>query len=121
MSMNTHTDAQSLLQQIAQIQHMERGKLCIIRQGPQGPYYSHQTWENGKNLSHYVAQDQVPALQQAIAGYEQFESLTQQYARLIIDKTRAELATGSKKRPDARDPPGPRPGNPAPDGSLPGR
>jgi hypothetical protein len=96
--MNTQTSPQSLLHQAAQIQHMERGKLCILRQGPQGPYYSHQTWENGKNLSHYVPQDQVSALQQAIAGYELFENLTQQYAQLIIGKTRAELAAGLKKK-----------------------
>jgi len=89
---------QSLLQQIAQIQHMERGKLCVIRQGPNGPYYKHQSWENGKNVTHYVAHAQVPALQQAIAGYGQFQELMQQYAQLVIDKTRAELASGSKKK-----------------------
>lgn len=66
---NAPNTPESLLQQIAQIQHMERGKPCVLRQGPQGPYYNHQTWENGKNVSRYVPQDQVPALQQAIAGY----------------------------------------------------
>ena len=96
--MNTQNTPQSLLQQIAQIQHMERGKLCVLRQGPQGPYYNHQTWENGKNVSRYVSQNQVPALQQAIAGYEQFQNLTDQYAQVIIQRTRAELATGSKKK-----------------------
>jgi len=89
---------QSLLQQIAQIPHMERGKLCILRQGPAGPYFNHQTWENGKNVSRYVPQDQVPAMKKAIAGYEQFESLTEEYAQMIIHKTRTELATGFKKK-----------------------
>jgi hypothetical protein len=28
-----------LLQQIAQIQRMEPGKVCVIGQGPNGPYY----------------------------------------------------------------------------------
>jgi hypothetical protein len=97
--MNTNkTTPQSLLQQIAQIPHMERGKLCILRQGPDGPYFNHQAWENGKNVSRYVPHDQVPAIKQAIAGYEQFESLTEQYAQMIIQKTRAELATGLKKK-----------------------
>ena len=96
--MTTQITPQLLLQQIAQIQHMERGKLCILRAGPQGPYYNHQTWEKGGNVSRYVPQDQVPSLQQAIAGYEQFQNLMEQYAQLIIRKTRAELATGLKKR-----------------------
>jgi hypothetical protein len=96
--MNALTTPQSLLQQIAQIPHMERGKLCVLREGPQGPYYNHQTWESGKNVSRYVPQGQVPVLQQAIAGYERFQKLVEQYAQLIIDQTRAELATGFKKK-----------------------
>ncbi len=96
--MNTKITLQSVLQQIAQIQHMERGKLCILREGPQGPYYNHQTWENGKNVSRYVPQDQVPAFQEAIAGYEQFQELTGKYAQIIIQKTREERTTGLKKK-----------------------
>ena len=96
--MNTPITPQSLLQQIAQIQQLERGKLCVIRQGPDGPYYNHQTWENGQNVSCYVARDQVPALQQAIAGYEQFEALVEQYVQLKVRQTRAERAAGSKKK-----------------------
>ena len=94
----TKITPQSLLQQIAQIPHMERGKLCILREGPDGPYFNHQTWENGKNVSRYVPQDQVPAMKKAIAGYEEFESLIEQYAQMIVQKTRAELTTGLKKK-----------------------
>jgi hypothetical protein len=36
-----------LLQQIAQIQQMERGKLCPMQAGA---YYNHQTWEKGRNM-----------------------------------------------------------------------
>ena len=96
--MNIQATSQTLLQQIAQIQHMERGKLCVLRQGHQGPYFNHQTWEKGKNVSRYVPQDQAPVLQQAIAGYEQFQNLVEQYAQLIIAKTRAELARSVKKK-----------------------
>src|SRR6266849_955843 len=96
--MNTKTTPQGLLQQIAQIQHMERGKLCILREGPEGPYYNHQTWEDGKKVSRYIPQEQVPALQEAIAGYEQYRKLTGQYGQLIIEKTRAERAAGFKKK-----------------------
>jgi len=99
--MNTPNTPQVLLQQIAHIQHLERGKLCIIRQGPNGPYYNHQTWENGKNISCYVPQDQVPALREAIAGYKRFQTLVEEYVQLLVQKSRAERAAGFKKKTPA--------------------
>lgn len=88
----------SLLQQMAQIQQMERGKLCILRHGPNGPYYNHQTWENGRNVSRYVPPDQLEAMQQAIAGYEQFQSLVKQHVEQVVQSTRAQREAGSKKK-----------------------
>jgi len=96
--MKTQATPQALLQQISAIQSMERGRLCVLRQGPGGPYYNHQTWEQGKNISRYVARDQVPVLEAALAGYAQFQSLTEQYAQLIIAKSRAERAPAAKKK-----------------------
>jgi len=87
-----------LFEQIAQIQQMERGKLSVMRQGPEKTYYKLQAWENGKNLSRYVSSDQAASLQQAIDGYHKFQELTEQYAQQVIDKTRAELAANSKKK-----------------------
>lgn len=98
LPVNSESTPQSLLQQLAQIQRMERGKLCILRQGPDGPYYNHQIWENGKNVVRYVPRDQVPAFEEAIAGYAQFRNLTEQYAQTIIQKTRTELTSGLKKK-----------------------
>jgi hypothetical protein len=83
---------------IAQIQRMERGKLTVMREGPEGPHYKLQSWEKGKNLSRYVSRDQAPAVEQAIEGYRQFQELTEQYAQGVIDRTRAELAANSKKK-----------------------
>ena len=77
---------------------MMPGKLCLLRQGPNGPYFNHQSWEHGKNCSCYVTQEKLPDFQKAIQGYQQFQQLTQQYAQLIIDKTRGELEAGSKKK-----------------------
>ena len=88
----------TLLQQIAHIQHMERGKLCILREGPEGPYYNHQSWEEGKNVSRYVPRDQVPAFQEAIAGYEKFRKLMEEYSQIVIQQTRSELAADFKKK-----------------------
>ena len=77
-----------LLKEIANLQQMERGKLCRMRRGPTGDYYNHQTWEKGKNVVRYVPQDQVASLRHAIAGYQKFLRLTQIYADEIIRRTR---------------------------------
>ena len=87
-----------LFQQIAQIKRMDRGKLTVMRQTPDGPCYKLQAWENGKNLSRYLARDRADAVQEALDGYRQFQELTGQYAQAVIDRTRAELAAHSKKK-----------------------
>ncbi len=81
-----------LLKQIAQIQQMERGKLCPMQAGA---YYNHQTWEKGRNVVRYVARDRVARLQQAIAGYQQYVKLTQAYAEQIIRRTRQAQPPGA--------------------------
>ena len=87
-----------LFQQIAHIHRMERGKLSVMRQGPERTHYKLQVWEKGKNLSRHVSNDQVALVQEAIDGYQRFQDLTEQYAQQVIDKTRAELAANSKKK-----------------------
>ena len=62
--MNTKSTPQSVLHDLAQIQQMERGTLSVIRQGPTGPYYNHQCYEKGRNVSRYVPAEQVSALQE---------------------------------------------------------
>ena len=96
--MNASLTPESILEQIAQIQHMERGKICLMRHGPKGPYFNHQCWEKGKNLSRYVPRQEQAAVQEAIEGYQEFQRLTEQYAQLIIERTRAERAAGAKKK-----------------------
>ncbi len=90
---------QSLFEQILQIQHMEHGSLCAVGQGPNGPYYNLNSWENDKNCCRYVPQDKVGAVQQAIQGYHKYQQLTQEYAQQVVEKTRAELAITVKKKP----------------------
>jgi hypothetical protein len=96
--MNTKSSPQSVLHDIAQIQHMERGTLNVIRQGPDGPYYNHQCYEEGKNVTRYVPSEQVSQIKEAIEGYHRFQELTQQYAQLVVEKTRAQREAGSKKK-----------------------
>jgi hypothetical protein len=97
--MNHSNSLPSVLQQIAQIQSMERGKLSVIKQSASGPFYKLQARQNGKNVTRYVPREQVPAVQQALEGYKQFQALTEQYADEVITQTRAAIAAGSKKKP----------------------
>jgi hypothetical protein len=90
-------DPAQILRQIAQIQHMEPGKLCVMRQGPSGPYYNLQWREDGKALSRYVPGEQVELVAQNTANYERFQALVDQYAQVLIEQTRAERTTGLKK------------------------
>jgi hypothetical protein len=87
-----------ILQQIAQIQHMEPGKLCVIGQGPNGPYHNLQCREKGKTLTLYVPADQVPVVAEHTANYRHFQALVAQYAQQIVERTRAERTAGAKKK-----------------------
>jgi hypothetical protein len=98
MAMNQSITPQTLLQQIAQISHLEPGKLCVIRQGPDGPYYKLQCRENGKNLTRYVPRDQAPLVAAHTANYARFQSLVAAYVALVANQTRAQREAGFKKK-----------------------
>lgn len=100
--MNPKPSLQSILQQAAQIPRLERGKLSILREGPDGPYYNHQSRQGGKNVSRYIPREQVPAVQEAIDGYAKFTGLIDQYVDELVDQTRKEIAADSKKNKQSR-------------------
>jgi len=81
---------------------MEPGALCIIRQGPDGPYYNLQCREHGKQVSRYVPRDQVETVAENTSNYRKFETLVEQYAERIVEKTRTERAAGVKKKTKKR-------------------
>lgn len=99
LAMPTESTPAAILSEIAQIQRMDRGTISVIRQGPEGPYYNHQCYEHGRNVSRYVPREQVPDLKDAIESYHRFGQLMEQYVQLMVDKTRAERLEGSKKKP----------------------
>jgi hypothetical protein len=76
---------EAILKQIARLQWMERGKLCLMGAGA---YYNHQTWENGRNQVRYVPRERVADIQKAIVGYQRYLKLTKSYADAIIRRTR---------------------------------
>ena len=106
--MTTHS-LLDLLAAIANIPLMERGKLSAYtfkdRARPNAPYYKLQRWEDGRNVTRYIPAEQVPLLEQALAGHAQFQALVEQYAQAVIARTREQLAavgTKKKSRPPRR-------------------
>jgi hypothetical protein len=103
--MKTPTKTQ-IIDQIAQINLMERGKLsaCTFHdRSPHAPaHFKLQSWENGKNYTRHVTRDQLPLVQQALAGFAQFQQLTRQLVEMVITDTRQQLLEvrgGAKKKP----------------------
>jgi hypothetical protein len=83
-----------LLQQIAAIPAMERGKLSPHSSGR---HQKLQCWQEGRNHTRHVATDELPAVESALAGYAQYRQLTEAYADLVIQETRQNIATAKKK------------------------
>jgi hypothetical protein len=88
-----------LLEQIAAIPAMERGKLSAHSSGR---HQKLQCWEAGRNHTRHVTADELPALESALTGYAQYRHLTEQYADLVIQETRQSLAAAKKKNPSRR-------------------
>src|SRR5271165_638041 len=90
-----------ILQQIASIPVMERGKLSDYsfkeRRGTSGPYHKLQYWRDGKNHTRYVSAEELPAVEAALAGHARYRQLTEQYADLVVEETRQNIASSKKK------------------------
>ena len=92
---------QRLLEAMAQIERMERGKLC--RMGER-PHYNHQSWQEGRNVVRYVPAHQAAFVQSAIDGYQKFMMLAEQYADEVIKQTRRERDKLYPKRRSSTNP-----------------
>lgn len=84
-----------LLERIAAIPAMERGKLSAHSSGR---HQKLQCWQAGRNHTRHVAADELPAVESALAGYAQYRQLTEEYADLVIGETRQKIAAAKKKR-----------------------
>ena len=95
-----------LLDAMAQIARMERGKVC--RMGER-PHYNHQTWQDGHNIVRYVPAKELGFLTEAIKGYQRFTELAEQYAEEVIKQTRRKreqmFAKPRSKAAKQREPP----------------
>ena len=96
--MTSRQRRQEILKEINTITRMERGKLCTQSLGPgTAPFHKLQCWHQGKNHTRYVPAAEVPALQEALAGHQRFQTLAQEFADLTVALTRAEQAIQAKK------------------------
>ena len=75
----------SILEQMAAIERMQRGKLCAMRDGR---HYNLQSWEGGRNVVRYVPAAELNAVKKDVAQYKRFMQLAQRYADLVIQDTR---------------------------------
>ena len=92
-------EIRSLLDQMASIATMERGKLTAeYRSRPSqdggstirlGPYYKYQVWEDGRNVTRRIPAEQAEVLEQDIANYNHFNELSAAVAETVIMRTRA--------------------------------
>jgi len=93
-----------ILQQMAALQTMEQGSLkAEFRDSPSGeccgPYFKHQVWQDGSNLSRRVPPEEASALEAAIANRQRFQSLAAQFVDLTVSHTRqSQPATAAKKK-----------------------
>src|ERR1700682_3136141 len=95
-----------ILQQMAAIQTMEEGSLKAeyrtsssggqTHQG--GPYYKHQVWEDGGNVSRRIPAEEAPALEAAISNRQRCEELSAQFIDVTVTETRAAKSTTSQKK-----------------------
>jgi hypothetical protein len=110
--MNTEflTQRTHLIQQMTFLQSMEHGSLKAEYRtssaGGQtsqvGPYYKHQVWQNGRNVSQRISAEEAPGLQAAIANRQRFEALAAQFVDLTVAHTRqCQSAIAQKKRAPA--------------------
>ncbi len=95
----------ALLEEMALIDKMEKGTLTAEyrdveaggRKAKKGPYFKHQVWKKGKNVSRRVSSADAEELGMAVEGYHKFKALSEEYIDTTIEMTRK--SSGSKKKP----------------------
>ena len=102
---------------MAALDTMEHGSLkSEFRARPSGatggPYFKHQVWRAGANVTQRIAPEDAPALAAAVANRQQFEALAANFIDLTVAHTRQEefpaalkkkmLPATSPKKPSSR-------------------
>jgi len=109
-SVDFSTQRTAILHQMAALQSMELGSLkaefrTSASGQKSGPYYQHQVWREGANLSQRVAPEEAARLQVAIDNRRKFEQLAANFIALTVEYTHhqhAPLALKKKRRSPRR-------------------
>ena len=103
--MNTqfHVGRTALLEEMAALQSMEQGSLKVeYREQPSGtksgPYFKHQVWREGANVSQRVCPDDAPALAPANPKRQKFEAQAADLIKLNVAHTRQNHFPDSLKK-----------------------
>ena len=96
-----------ILRQLAALETMEYGSLRTeLRPAPgggtTGPYYQHQVWEHGRNLSQRIPAAEAAALQSALANRQRAEVLAQEYIDVTVQLTRRRTDDETSAKKNAR-------------------
>lgn len=135
IAQSTDPIRQSLIDQIAAIRTMLPGTLAeeyrpasnssSKNTKPLGPYFKHQCWKDGRNVSRRVPADEAAQLREDIDNARHFHQLTAQLAQLNINDTLAIRAAetpavqpdakkNSSKQPRTKNSAKPKPSSPKP-------
>jgi hypothetical protein len=105
-------DRSAILQQMAELNSMERGTLSEeFREHPDasgakvrlGPYFKHQVWEEGSNKSRRVPAHEVAQLREDLDNHKHFTELANAFVDLTIEQTRIRRTqAGAGADPDAK-------------------
>ena len=95
----------TLIEEMSRIDRMQRGRLTEeyrqrevdgeVRES--GPYFKHQVWCEGKNVSRRIKADQAQQLREDIAGLDRFKELSAQYIETTVAMT-DEVGDGEGKK-----------------------
>jgi hypothetical protein len=92
-----------ILEQMAALDTMEQGSLkAEYRDNPagerRGPYFKHQVWQDGTNISRRVPPEEAALLEAAIGNRQKFEALASQFVEVTVSSTRQNQGAALKKR-----------------------
>lgn len=62
-----------------------------------GPYFKHQVWEDGQNITRRIPAEQADSLAEAIENRKRFEKLAEEFIQATVVMTHAQSSSGSKK------------------------
>ncbi len=103
------TKREQLLNEMGKITRMHRGRLSEEYRDREidgekkrlGPYYKHQQWSAGKNVSRRVNSEEAQRLREGIEGMDHFKKLSDEYIEATVAMTEQERDEEDSKKNSA--------------------